>query len=98
MKVDKRKENISLCFSLPHYTYDVLVQCAELTGNTLGEFLAASVFEKIQGIIKNKEQVIKITEKSAPVFFEAFKNPPPPNGKLVEAIKAYKKSFSQANI
>ena len=41
----------------------------------------------------DKDRIIDLTVRSANVFFEAIENPPAPNKKLKEAIKAYKETL-----
>ena len=50
--------------------YDALAQAADLTGSTLNQFLVQSAYEKAQEVIE-KERVIKMTAKSAAVFFDS---------------------------
>jgi uncharacterized protein (DUF1778 family) len=49
-----------------------------------------SAYEKAQDIIE-KERFIKMTVRSASVFFDALEQPPPPNKRLRSAVKFYKK-------
>ena len=71
--------------------YDALSQAAELTGATLNQFLVQSAYEKAQEVIE-KERFIKLTARSASVFFDALEQPPPPNKKLRSAVKSYRKA------
>ncbi len=48
--------------------------------------------EKAQTVIEN-ERLIKMTTRSANAFFDTIENPPVPNKKLKDAMKAYKGSF-----
>jgi len=71
--------------------YDALAQAADLTGSTLNQFLVQSAYEKAQEVIE-KERVIKMTAKSAAVFFDTLEQPPAPNKKLRSAVRSYKKT------
>jgi uncharacterized protein (DUF1778 family) len=71
--------------------YDALAQAADLTGSTLNQFLVQSAYEKAQEVIE-KERVIKMTAKSAAVFFDTLEQPPAPNKKLRSAVRSYKKA------
>ncbi len=69
--------------------YDALAQAAELTGATLNQFLVQSAYEKAQEVLE-KERFIKLTARSASVFFDALEQPPP-NKKLRSAVKSYRR-------
>ncbi|MEX1353073.1 MAG: DUF1778 domain-containing protein [Desulfobacterales bacterium] len=51
-----------------------------------------NALEKAQIIIE-KDRIIDLTVRSANVFFEAIENPPAPDKKLTEAMKAYKETI-----
>ncbi len=89
----KKTERVSARISTP--IYETLSQAAELTGATLNQFLVQSALEKAQAVIEH-EQIINMTIRDASVFFEAIENPPAPNNKLKDAMKKYRKSFSDA--
>jgi len=80
---------------MPTHVYDTLAQAADLLGATLNQFLVQSAFEKAQMVIEN-ERLIRMTTRSATVLFDAIENPPAPNDKLKDAMKAYKGSFNSA--
>ena len=89
------KENQRVSARVPAHVYDTLAQAADLMGATLNQFLVQSAFEKAQVVIKN-ERLLKMTTRSANAFFNAVENPPFPNEKLKDAMKAYKGSFDNA--
>ena len=89
------KENQRISARVPGNVYDMLAQAAELMGATMNQFLIQSVREKAEKVIEN-ERLIKITTRSAKVFFDAIENPPDPNKKLKDAVKTYKRVFSNA--
>lgn len=93
MAISKQNQRVSARVS-PH-VYQMLAQAAELTGATLNQFLVQSAFEKAQKVIEH-ERFIKMTMRSAAAFFDALENPPEPNEKLSNAIRAYKRSFDVA--
>jgi len=70
--------------------YDALTLAADLTGSTLNQFIVQSAYAKAQEVIE-KERFIKMTARSAAVFFDALEQPPPPNKKLRSAVRSYKK-------
>lgn len=71
--------------------YETLAQAAELSGATLNQFMVQSAYEKAQEVIE-KERFIRMTTRSASVFFEALENPPKPTEKLKQALKLYQGS------
>jgi uncharacterized protein (DUF1778 family) len=71
--------------------YDALAQAADLTGSILNRFLVQSAYEKAQKVIV-KERFIKMTAKSAAVFFDILEQPPAANKKLRSAVRSYKKT------
>jgi len=72
--------------------YQTLLQAADLTGATLNQFIVQSAYEKAQIVIE-KEQLIRMTSRSAFAFFEALAHPPKPTEKLKKAAKLYKESL-----
>ena len=93
MSVLKKTERVSARVSTP--VYETLSQAAKLTGATLNQFLVQSALEKAQAVIEH-EHVINVTMRDASAFFEAIENPPAPSDKLKDAMKKYRKSFSDA--
>jgi uncharacterized protein (DUF1778 family) len=90
MTIPKQTERVSA--RVPAQVYQTLTQAAEISGATLNQFLVQSALEKAKIIIE-KDRIIDLTVRSANVFFEAIENPPAPNKKLTEAMKAYKETF-----
>ena len=71
--------------------YEALAQAAKLTGATLNQFIVQSAYEKAQEVIE-KERFIRMTARSASLFFEALEHPPEPTEKLKKAAKIYRGS------
>jgi uncharacterized protein (DUF1778 family) len=90
MSVSKQNQRVSA--RVPLHVYDMLSQAAELSGATVNQFLVQSALEKAQKVME-RERFIRMTTRSASLFFDALENPPEPNEKLKHAIKAYKGSF-----
>ena len=86
------RENNRVSARVPAHVYNTLAQAADLLGATLNQFLVQSALEKAKTVIEN-ERLIRMTTRSAKTFFDAVENPPAPNKKLKDAIKAYKGSF-----
>ena len=89
------KENQRVSARVPTHVYDTLAQAADLMGATINQFLVQSAIEKAQTVIEN-ERLIKMTTRSANAFFDIIENPPAPNEKLMDAMRAYKGSFDNA--
>jgi len=90
MSVSKQNQRISA--RMPLHVYDMLSQAAEVNGATVNQSLVQSALEKAQKVME-RERFIRMTTRSARLFFDALENPPEPNEKLRHAIKAYKGSF-----
>jgi uncharacterized protein (DUF1778 family) len=75
---------------VPSKVYDALAQAAGLTGSTLNQFIVQSAYAKAQEVIE-KERFIKMTARSASVFFDTLEKPPAPNKKLRSAVRSFKK-------
>jgi uncharacterized protein (DUF1778 family) len=73
----------------------MLTEAAELSGATLNQFLVQSALDKAQLIIERK-RVIRMSRKSAIIFFDAIEKPPAPEKKLKKAVKAYKRLKANA--
>lgn len=88
MRVEEGNQRVSARVSSK--VYDAIAQAANLTGSTLNQFLVQSAYERAQAVIE-KERFIKMTAKSATVFFDALEQPPTPNKKLKSAARSYRK-------
>ncbi len=93
MSVSKQNQRVSA--RVPQHVYDMLAQAAELSGATVNQFLVQSALEKAQKVME-RERFIRMTTRSASLFFDTLENPPEPNEKLKHAIKAYKGSSDDA--
>ncbi len=83
MSVSKQNQRVSA--RVPSHVYDMLAQAAELSGATLNQFLVQSALEKAKKVME-REHFIKMTTRSANLFFDALENPPEPNQKLKHAF------------
>jgi uncharacterized protein (DUF1778 family) len=92
MPILKEKERVSA--RIPIQAYQTLIHAAEISGSTLNQFLVQAAIEKAQMIIE-KNKTINLSIKSSNVFYNAIENPPKPNKKLKDAMKAYRESFGQ---
>lgn len=70
-------------------TKEILVKAAAIQGRTLSDFVVDALLEKAERVIEAHE-VIVLTEEDRRVFFEALRNPPPPNAALRKAHQAHR--------
>jgi uncharacterized protein (DUF1778 family) len=66
-----------------------LEQAAELVGATVNQFVVQSAYEEAQRILE-RETVIRLSQKDARRILSLLDNPPKPNNRLKEAVKAFK--------
>ncbi|HIJ86420.1 MAG TPA: DUF1778 domain-containing protein [Desulfuromonadales bacterium] len=71
---------------MPTAVYEKLVEAAQAIGATLNQFLVQSALEKANEILE-QERVIKLSAASAKTIFGLIENPPPPNERLIAAMK-----------
>ncbi len=86
MALEKQNQRVSA--RVPQQVYEILAQAAEVTGSTLNQFLVQSAYEKAQKVIEHSHFII-MSKKSSKKFFDTLENPPDPNQKLVNAVRAY---------
>ena len=82
---------------MPYYVHEKLINAAALSGATLNQFVVQSALEKANSVLE-REWVLKLTLRDAEKIFEVVDNPPPPNDRLIEAAKAYKKEFGDEQV
>ena len=87
MKATQNNQRVSA--RITHKVYKTIIQAAELSGSTLNQFVVQSAYEKAQSVIEN-EKFIKLSSRSASVFFKDLDDPPKPNVKLKKAARKYK--------
>lgn len=68
-----------------------LEQAAELVGATVNQFVVQSAYEEAQRILE-RETVIRLSRADAQRVFALTENPPKPNKRLKEAVKAFNAS------
>ena len=69
----------------------VFLRAAALGGHrSLTEFMIQSAQEKADAIIRDHD-IVSFSKNDKRVFVDALLNPPPPNEKLKQAAKRYKK-------
>lgn len=68
-----------------------LEQAAELSGATVNQFVVQTAYQEAQRLIE-RESVIRLSQKDARKILILLDNPPRPNKRLKEAVKAFKGS------
>jgi uncharacterized protein (DUF1778 family) len=68
---------------------DTLEQAAELLGATVNQFVVQTAYLEAQRVVE-RESVIRLSQKDAHKVFALLDNPPKPNRRLKEAVKAFK--------
>jgi uncharacterized protein (DUF1778 family) len=72
-----------------HRVRDTLEQAAELSGATVNQFVVQTAYVEAQRLIE-RESVIRLSQKDAHKVFSLLDNPPKPNQRLKDAVKAFK--------
>ena len=68
---------------------ETLEQAAELLGATVNQFVVQTAYVEAQRVIE-RESVIRLSQKDAQKVLALLDNPPKPNKRLKEAVKAFK--------
>ncbi len=68
---------------------DTLEQAAELVGATVNQFVVQTAYTEAQRLIE-RESVIRLSQKDAQTVLALLDEPPKPNKRLKEAVKAFK--------
>ena len=68
---------------------DTLEQAAELLGSTVNQFVMQAAYVEAQRVIE-RESVIRLAQQDARKVLSLLDNPPKPNQRLKDAVKAYR--------
>ena len=68
-----------------------LEQAAELLGATVNQFIVQSAYQEAQRLIE-RESVLRLSQQDARKVFSLLDNPPKPNKRLKDAVRAFKGS------
>jgi uncharacterized protein (DUF1778 family) len=68
-----------------------LEQAAELLGATVNQFVVQTAYQEAQRLIE-RESVIRLSQEDARKVFSLLDNPPKPNKRLKDAVRAFKGS------
>ena len=72
---------------------DTLEQAAELLGATVNQFVVQTAYVEAQRVIE-RESVIRLSQRDAHKVLALLDNPPKPNRRLKDAVKAFKGTVS----
>ncbi len=68
-----------------------LDQAAELLGATVNQFVVRTAYQEARRVIE-RESVIRLSQKDARKILSLLDNPPKPNKRLKDALRAFKGS------
>jgi len=68
-----------------------LEQAAELSGATVNQFVVQTAYQEAQRLIE-RESVIRLSQKDARKVLSLLDQPPKPNKRMKDAVKAFKGS------
>lgn len=66
-----------------------LEQASELLGATVNQFVVQTAYQEAQRVIE-RESIIRLSQKDALRVLSLLDNPPKPNKRLKDAVKAFK--------
>ena len=66
-----------------------LEQAAELLGSTVNQFVVQMAYQEAQRLLE-RESVIRLSQTDSRKILSLLDNPPKPNKKLKDAVKAFK--------
>jgi uncharacterized protein (DUF1778 family) len=66
-----------------------LEQAAELLGSTVNQFVVQTAYQEAQRVIE-RETIIRLSQRDARKVLALLDNPPKPNKRLKDAVKAFK--------
>jgi uncharacterized protein (DUF1778 family) len=66
-----------------------LEQAAELLGSTVNQFVVQTAYQEAQRVVE-RESVIRLSQEGARRVLSLLDNPPKPNKRLQDAVRAYR--------
>ena len=87
-RANLKEERIHLRLSTA--TKKKIERAAEIAGSTVTDFVIAAISKKADQVIEEQERLI-LSDRNRDVFLEAITGSPPPNKKLKETFRNYKK-------
>jgi uncharacterized protein (DUF1778 family) len=84
--LDDEKSRITA--RVPSEMREALEEAARLQGATVNQFVVQAAYQEAQRILE-RETVIRLSQRNAQKVFALLENPPKPNKRLKDAVKAY---------
>lgn len=75
---------------VPHATRTIIERAAAVYGATISQFVVQASVERANEVLQSMEMV-KLSSRDARIFIDALTNPPVPNKRLQEAVRAHKR-------
>jgi len=75
---------------VPHPTREIIERAAAVYGATISQFIVQASVERANEVLHRMEMV-KLSSQDAQIFIDALTNPPLPNKRLREAVRAHKR-------
>jgi|SRR5271169_1500890 len=69
-------------------------EAASIEGRSLTDFIVSSAVESARRILRERA-LIELSQRDRNAFVESLLNPPPPNQRLQEAARRYKRVFEK---
>lgn len=68
---------------------ELFQRAADLTGQSVADFVVSSALDQAENTIRMHE-LVELSEQDTRILFEALQNPPEPNEDLLEAIRHHR--------
>jgi len=73
---------------VPTSTRSIIERAAAIYGSTINQFIIQAAVERANKVLQ-KMEMIKLSARDAKTFLDALANPPQPNKKLMNAVRAH---------
>jgi uncharacterized protein (DUF1778 family) len=73
---------------VPASTRLIIERAAAIYGSTINQFIVQASVDRENEELRNME-VLQLSARDAKIFLDALENPPQPNEKLLEAVRAH---------
>ncbi len=73
---------------VPTSTRLIIERAAAIYGSTINQFIVQAAVERANEVLQDMEMV-KLSARDAKIFLDALANPPQPNEKLLDAVRAH---------
>ncbi len=73
---------------VPTSTRLIIERAAAIYGSTINQFIIQAAVERANDVLQSME-IIKLSARDAKIFLDALANPPQPDEKLLDAVRAH---------